>query len=108
MREFISLLGNKFFLYSLVAVILAGSFFISERNKNKFDKQMYDYKRQVQGQLSDKERELQQINKELGIARSKLVTQNELIGDLEKDKEELNKKFDDFVKKHNLLKFTKF
>ena len=55
--------------------------------------------RQLQGQLSDQERELQKANTSLGLAQSKLVSAEELNKQLGKQ----SKEFKAFRKKHSLI-----
>lgn len=64
--------------------------------------QISDYERQVSGLLTEKEQALQQFNKELGLAQSKLVRQQELIEILKQDNEVVSQKFKNFVAEYDL------
>jgi len=101
--QVLAILGNKFVLYALIALMGIGMFQIHRCSTNDADARVATYKRQLAGQLSEKEKELQAIQKELGVAQSELVTQSELTDRLKKDREELDKNFDKFVTKHNLM-----
>lgn len=68
------------------------------RNNDKLD----TYNRQLSGQLTEKERKLQEFNKELGIAKSELVTHKELVDRLKYDNEEISDAFDKFIEEHDL------
>lgn len=83
-----------------VLIIVGFSIFSSYQHRN--NKQLETYNRQLSGDLNSAERELQSADHELGVSKSKLVTQKELSDILEKENEEKDKKFDEFVKKHNL------
>jgi len=61
------------------------------------------HNRQVLGQLDDSERLLQNANTKLGVSKSELLTQEELNDRLKKEKQEVDKEFDAFRKKHNLI-----
>lgn len=102
MKEFLSFLGNRYVLWAVIVLGALGTFKLNSCMKSKYEEQLATYQRQLAGQLSDKERELQAANNELGVAKSELVTQKELAKRLAKEKEELDAKFQAFVKKHDL------
>jgi len=83
---------------AIIAVFFIGHKLGSYLNDNKLE----TYNRQLQGQLTEKEKQLQEQNKSLGIARSQLVTQKELADQLQQSNEELDYKFQSFIKKYNL------
>jgi len=101
MKELLAALGNKYFLWVLIGLIVTGGLFMRSCQV-KENERLQTYNRQLQGQLSDKERELQAMHAQLGVAQSELVTQQELAERLEKDKEEVDKEFDKFRKEHDL------
>jgi hypothetical protein len=103
MQALLAALGNKFFLYAIIAVGILGFLQYNSCNNSKHNERLETYQRQVQGQLSEKERELQKMKTELGISKSELVTQQELAERLKKDKEEIDKEFEKFKEKHNLI-----
>jgi Skp family chaperone for outer membrane proteins len=103
MKALLSAFGNKFFLYAVIAVGILGFLQYNSCNNKKHNSRLETYKRQVQGKLTEKERELQKMRAELGISKSELVTQQELAKRLRKDKEEVDGEFEAFKKKHNLI-----
>lgn len=102
MQALLSLLSNKIFLWILIIVGIIGVFGMRSWQQSKYNYELATYKRQLSGQLTAKERELQSMNSDLGVAKSELVTQDELIKRLKADKQETDKKFDLFKKKYNL------
>ena len=103
MQVLLAVLGNKIFLYALMAVGALGFLQYNSCQNSKHNGRLETYKRQVQGQLSDKERELQEAHHEKGLLQSELITRDELEKRLEEDKEEVDKEFDKFKKEHNLV-----
>lgn len=102
MKEFLSFLGNRYVLWAVIVLGGLGVFKMNSCMKSKYEEQLATYQRQLAGQLSDKERELQELNTQLGLSHSQLVTQEELAKRLAKEKEELDAKFKAFVKQHDL------
>jgi hypothetical protein len=102
MQVLLSLLGNKIFLWAIIAVGIFGTFQMRSCQEAKYNEKIATYERQLSGQLTDKERELQKMHKEMGVAQSELMTRDELIKRLEKDKEEVDASFEAFKKEHNL------
>ncbi len=102
MQKFFSILSNKYVLWAVIVLGIVGVFKLNSCIKSNYNEQIETYKRQVAGQLSDKERELQAANNELGLAKSNLTTQEELNKQLQKEKQEIDAKFQEFVKEHNL------
>jgi hypothetical protein len=101
----LALLGNKYFLWVVIAVLAIGGTAGILKIKscaNAENEQLQTYNRQLQGQLSDKERELQSAHYDIGVAESKFMTQQQLAEKLKKDKEDISKEFDSFVASHNL------
>jgi hypothetical protein len=91
---------TKIILASITAAALfIGGYFTGHHtNSSELD----IYKRQVQGELSQKEEALEAANNDLGVSKSQLFSQQALNDILKKDKGEYDKKFQDFVKKYNL------
>jgi hypothetical protein len=102
MKVFLSLIGNKYFLWTVIVLGTLGIFKLNSCMKSDYEQSLETYKRQLAGQLSDKERDLQALHAELGIAHSELVSKEELAKRLEKEKNEIDKKFQEFVKQHDL------
>ncbi|MFA5023444.1 MAG: hypothetical protein WC523_00605 [Patescibacteria group bacterium] len=101
--KFASLLGNKYFLWLVIGLGVAGAFGLNSYAKSQYEQRLATYQRQVAGQLSDKERELQGLNTTLGISQSQLVTQKELNKKLQADKDSINADFEKFKKEHDLI-----
>lgn len=102
MKTVLSLLGNKYLLWALIVVAVGSFIKISSCQKSDYEERLATYERQLNGQLSDKERDLQELNTTLGLARSELVTKEELAKRLAREKEEISKEFQAFIKKHEL------
>jgi len=66
------------------------------------NKKLETYNRQLSGNLNSSEHELQNANNELGILRSKLLSEQGVSDYWKKSKDATDKKFNDFIKKHNL------
>ena len=101
MKEFLKLLENKYFLWAFIGMISFGGFFMRSCQV-KENERLQTYNRQLQGQLSDKEREMQKLRTDLGVSESELLTEKELNKRLNEDKEEQSKSFDKFKKDHQL------
>jgi len=92
---------NKYVIFGLIAVFLFVIFKTRSCQQEENDK-LQEYNRQLSGQLSDKERELQEANESLDVLKSEFVSQSELNKRLKAEKEGLSSEFNAFVKKHNL------
>lgn len=86
----------------IIPVILVVGLLAFNGYQHKSNSELETYNRQLRNDLTSVERELQSSNHELGIAKSQLMTQTELADILKNDKEEVDKEFDKFKKKHNL------
>lgn len=102
MKVLLETLGNKYFLWIIITIGLLSAFQLRSCQIKKGEESLETYKRQVRGQLSEKERVLQSANKELGVLRADLVTQKELAEELKKSNLEKDRTFDVFKKKHSL------
>lgn len=102
MQAIISLLTNKVVLGIIIAFMGMGMFGVHSCHKSE-NEALATYNRQLSGQLTEQERELQAMKADLGVAKSELVTQKELAERLKKDKEEVDEEFDEFVEKHKLM-----
>lgn len=96
-----SILKSRAFPWILLVAILFGGGYISKWLSDK-NEAIETYNRQLQGQLTQKEKELQQLNTKLGLSESELVSQKELAKRIMEDKEEVDKAFEKFKKDHNL------
>ena len=97
----LSIVQSKIFPWALVGLLVFGGGMLSKCQSDA-NARIQDYNRQLEGKLSDQEREMQQLNTALGLAKSELLTQKELSERYKKDREEIDEEFDKFVKKHNL------
>lgn len=102
MQGFITAINNKYFLWAALVIMVGGGLWLRSWENSRANERLETYKRQVSGQLSDKERELQASRHELGVMRSQLVTQEKLKEKWKTEKEEIDKKFSDFIEEHNL------
>lgn len=100
---FLKIIGTKWFPWVLLGAIVLVGFALASWQKRSYDSKFDEYKRQLEGKLSDKERELQSANDKLGLAKAKLVSYEELISQLESDNFALAKEFEEFKKKHKLI-----
>jgi hypothetical protein len=96
------IIGNKYVLWALIIAGVVSVIKINSCQRQGYEDRLATYERQLKGQLSDKERELQEMNTQLGLSKSELVTQAELAKRLAKEKQELDSEFKAFVKKHEL------
>ncbi|KKL81242.1 hypothetical protein LCGC14_1996720 [marine sediment metagenome] len=101
MKGLLKLLQNKYVLYAIIFVGVLSVFKMRSCQGTESDI-LRTYNRQLHGQLSDLEREFQLAHHEIGVTKSKLITQEELSEKLKEENEEKDGKFSDFVKKHNL------
>jgi len=101
--KIVSLLGNKYFLWAIVILGIFGIFGWNAYTKSKYEQDLATYKRQLAGQLSEKERELQTANNQLGTANSKLISQIEMNKQLSKENAEMKK----FIKENELVLSSK-
>ena len=97
MKVFLELIKSKIFPWLLLFGTLLFLVF-QLKTSNELD----TYNRQLSGALTDKERDMQKLNTDLGLAKAQLLTQQELAKRLQEDKEETDKNFQDFIKEHNL------
>lgn len=98
----IGILRNKYFLWAMVAAMLVSVLKISSCKIGEADERLDTYKRQTQGQLSEKERELQDAHKELDLLNSQLLSAEDLAKIWQEQKEETDESFAKFAKKHKL------
>ena len=96
-----NILGNQYLVLgiAIVAVLTMGGLQLRGCQENE---RLATYSRQLKGDLDQKEIELQQLNTELGLSKSKLVDQKTLADILKREKEEIDEKFEAFKKDHNL------
>lgn len=69
---------------------------------NGQNQKLETYNRQLQGQLTKKERELTEANQTLGTLNSQLLTQQSLNEALSEEKSTITQEFKDFIDRHNL------
>lgn len=103
MQAIFTILGNKLFLYAAIVIGILGFLQYNNYNNKKHNDALETYKRQVSGQLSEKERKMQEMKTELGVSRSKLITQQDLTKLLKKENEEIDNQFEEFKRKHDLV-----
>jgi len=94
-----------YFKYIVFGTAIVALLFIWKSKSNQLtqlEQAMALYKRQMSGQLTDKEKELQSAHIELGLSASKLMEQKALARAFEQDKIKTSAEFETFKKKHNL------
>jgi len=101
-KEKIIIMTKSWLPWMLVIILIAVGIFFYNRFTNEISEREETYNRQVAGILSEKEREMQKFNKELNLAESKLLTQEDLIEQYKKDIKDKDEEFEKFKKKHNL------
>jgi len=99
MKYIFKILDSKIFLLAIIAAIVFAFIQVRGCDQSEHDKKLETYKRQLDGQLTAKEQELQEANHELGVLKSKLVSQKELS---KQQLEEKDDEFEAFKKEHNL------
>lgn len=101
MEKLLKILGSKYLLWALIVAGIVVALQLRSCQKSENDR-MQIYNRQLQGQLSDMERELQDGNSDLDVMKSELMSQEKLYERIKSQKEEVDKDFDNFKKRHNL------
>lgn len=86
----------------LAVIVFAAVIGIGYLNHLDQIEQQGTYQRQLEGDLTAKEKQLQELNSKLGVSASDLMTQKELNSKLADDNEELNDNFEEFKKEHKL------
>ena len=103
--KILDLLNSKVTLYIFISVLIVagvlGALWL-KKTMNTNDA-LNTYNRQLQGQLSDKEKELQSAHLDIGVAQSNFMTQKALTDKLAKEKSDVSAAFDAFVKKNGLV-----
>jgi len=102
MEVLLSFINSKLFLYLVIATGALGTMKMRSCQQKEFNAQLQTYERQLKGELTQKEIELQTLNQELGVAQSQLMTQKDLARQANNKKEELDLEFEAFKRRHNL------
>lgn len=102
MQVFLAALGNKYFLYMFIVSMITTGLWARSCENAEASAAMNTYKRQVAGELSDNERDLQRAHKEIGIMESRLTTQEKLTSKWKLSSSRKNKALKRFIKKHKL------
>lgn len=92
----------KYIAFGTAVLILL--LMVKHRNDSlsQLDQELQLYKRQMAGQLTTKEQQLEAANNALGIAQSKLLSQSDLLKAYEADKIKTNADFEKFKKQYQL------
>jgi len=93
-------LDLKWLLIPVAIIIGLVVFNVNQCNGNA---ELDTYNRQLSGDLSSAERELQEAHYKLGVSKSKLMTQEDLMEKLRKDNEEKDAAFERFKEENNLV-----
>jgi len=86
-----------------VTLIIVSFLGVKYYQNNISNKRLEVYNRQLSGDLNELEEQLQGAHYELGVSKSKLVTQKELAKRLKKDNEEVDEEFEKLKKEHSLI-----
>ncbi len=92
----------KYVVFGATVVVLTVLLINKNSQLTELDKAMELYKRQVAGQLTDKERQFQEANVALGIAKSKLMEQADLAKAFEQEKIQVSAEFAKFKKEYKV------
>lgn len=92
----------KYIIFALAVAILLFLWISKSRQFTKLDQEMQLYKRQLSGQLTDKEKQLQAANEALGISQSKFMEQKDLIKAFQEENLKVNADFEKFKKQYNI------
>ena len=90
-------------LVAIILMVLIALFAVFKIKDYIDNKAMDTYKRQVSGDLTTKEQQIEKQNTALGVAQSQLVTQKQLNAQLSNDKDALSKEYAQFKKDHDLI-----
>ena len=101
LKNLVSKANLKLVAITLLVMVAA---FTTFKIKAYFDgKELDTYRRQLAGDLTAKEKQIEQQNKVLGLAQSQLVTQKQLNDQLKNDRDALAAEYDKFKKDHDLI-----
>lgn len=92
----------KYLVFGAAIVTLLLLWRSKSNQLSDLDKAMNLYKRQMSGQLTDKEHQLEAANNALGIAQSKLMTQDDLLKSYKNDNDKMSADLVTLQKKYNL------
>lgn len=92
----------KYVVFGAAIVILLFMWKAKSDQLSKLDAAMQLYKRQMSGQLTEKEQQFQQANLDLGVAQSKLLKQDDLVKSFEAEKIKTTAEFEAFKKKYQV------
>lgn len=101
-EKIIILTKSRWLPWILVFALIVAGGVLYKKLTDDADERETTYNRQVAGMLSESEREMQEFNKEMGLAESKLLSQEELLKKYKKDITDKDELFEAFKKKHNL------
>lgn len=86
----------------IIPVIIIAGFVAFTTYQHKNNEKLETYNRQLSGDLTSMEQELQDAHHELGVMESQLLSEKELAKRWKNSKEATDKKFRKFIKRHNL------
>lgn len=92
----------KYMVFGTIIIVLLLMWRSKSNQLSKLDQELQLYKRQMSGQLTDKEKALEQGNDALGVAQSKLMEQSNLAKAFEQENIQTSAAFEDFKKKYQL------
>lgn len=92
----------KYFIFGIVVIVFIVALLNKSKQLTKAEQALELYKRQISGQLTEKEQQLESANEELGISRSKLMSQQDLLKAYQEDNQKKNTELEAFKKKYQL------
>ncbi len=92
----------KYVIFAAAIITLTVLFINKSKQVNELNAAMDLYKRQMSGQLTEKEQQFQAANQSLGIAQSKLLKQSDLADQYKKDGIAASAEFEAYKKKYNV------
>lgn len=92
----------KYVVFATVVIILLLGWRSKSNQLSKLDQEMQLYKRQMAGQLTEKEKKLEEANDALGVAQSKLMEQQDLAKAYAEEHIKTSADFEKFKKEYKL------
>ena len=87
-KIFDTILGNKYIVLAIIIGLCVMYLPAYSCIQSSADERLETYKRQLSGQLTEKEQELQKANHSIGVLKSELLSRDELIERAKREAEE--------------------
>jgi len=92
----------KYIVFGAAILILLALWNAKIKLATKLDQELALYKRQMAGQLTDKERQLEAANEALGLSQSKLMEQHDLLQAYQEENIKVSADFEKFKKEYKI------